>query len=310
MKARSHWKALLLATVTMAVLPAWNASALEGENWWIGGRVKQAYAWAYDLPDQGTSAGPSNFLIEVSGSATPTDNVTVTGRFWLRGDWYPDAGDDITMAGIQDFTSPGFMEQFGFSLQDNGINNYPGLPIPFGDDAKGIRSLSDFNDDVIRDLSVKYTDPKRRYSIKMGKFQRGWGQSDGIRLLDVLNAQDFRERLVLRDAEDIRIPSWMIAADLKLWKLGMGKPFKALGMKRPSLELVFIPEVQHSRFIINNPTPSASQSGGLFGFPFPELRDPVSGLGVPFLGPSLPQKCVFIRTPKGSLMGHPSLDLF
>ena len=74
MKARSHWKALLLATVTMAVLPAWNASALEGENWWIGGRVKQAYAWAYDLPDQGTSAGPSNFLIEVSGSARADDS--------------------------------------------------------------------------------------------------------------------------------------------------------------------------------------------------------------------------------------------
>jgi len=290
MKSRSHWKSLLLAAAGVAVLSAENVAALEGENWWIGGRVKQAYAWAYDLPDQGTSSGPSNFLIEVSASATPTDTVTLTGRFWLRGDWYPDTGDDITMAGIQDFTSPGFMDQFGFSLQENGINNYPGLPTPFGDDAKGIRSLSDFNDDVIRDLSIKYTDPKRRYSIKMGKFQRGWGQSDGIRLLDVVNAQDFRERLVLRDAEDIRIPSWMIAADLKLWKMGMGRPFKALGMKRPSLELVFIPEIQHSRFVINNPTPSDSESGGLFGFPFPELRDPISGLGVPFLGANLHEK--------------------
>ena len=295
MKTQFIWKTKLLIALGLGVVSAQNAVALEGDNWYLGGRLKQAYSWAYDLPDQGTKAGPSNSLAEVSISVRPTDTLSVSARFWLRGDSYPNAGDNILGGGIQDFTSPGFGEQFGFQLNENGVNNYQGLPAPYGDDAGKMRWLSHFNDDVIRDLSIKYTDPKRRYSVKAGKFQRGWGQSDGIRLLDVVNAQDFRERLVLRDAEDIRIPTWMIAADFKLSKLGLGKPFEALGMKRPSLEVLFIPEIQRSRLVINNPTPSDRESGGLFGFPFPLLMDPVSGLGMPFIGANLNEK-----TPKGN----------
>ena len=291
MTARFHWKRHLVVGAVLAALSAGNAAAVEGENWEMSGRVKQGFALAYDLPDQVAGLGPSNFLAETSLSATPTDNILLSGRFWIRGDWYPRIGDDITVGGIQNFTAPPFTSEFGYNLRGgNGINNYPGLPAPFGNNSKQIECLCNFNDDIIRDLSIKYTDPKRRYSIKVGKFQVGWGQSDGIRLLDVLNAQDLRERSVLRDAEDLRIPAWTVATKLKLWKLGMGKPFEAVGMKRPSLEFVFIPEVYHSRFIVNNPTPSNSTSGGLFGFPFPELRDPVSGLGMPFIGANLSEK--------------------
>ena len=287
MKTKYVWKTPFLIAIGLAVVSAQSAVALEGDNWYLGGRIKQAYSWAYDLPNQSTSDGPSNSLAEISISATPSDTVSVSARFWLRGDSYPNTGDNILGGGIQDFTVPGFGEQFGFQLNENGINNYPGLPAPFGDDANKMRWLSDFNDDVIRDLSIKYTDPQRRYSIKAGKFQRGWGQSDGLRLLDVVNAQDFRERLVLRDAEDIRIPAWMVAADFKLWKLGLAKPFEALGMTRPALEVVVIPEIQHSRLTINNPTPTNRESGGVFGLPFPLLLDPVSGLGMPFIGANL-----------------------
>lgn len=287
MKTKYVWKTPLLIAIGLAVVSAQSAVALEGDNWYLGGRIKQAYSWAYDLPNQSTSDGPSNSLAEISISATPSDTVSVSARFWLRGDSYPNTGDNILAGGIQDFTVPGFGEQFGFQLNENGINNYPGLPAPFGDDANKMRWLSDFNDDVIRDLSIKYTDPQRRYSIKAGKFQRGWGQSDGLRLLDVVNAQDFRERLVLRDAEDVRIPAWMVAADFKLWKLGLAKPFEALGMTRPALEVVVIPEIQHSRLTINNPTPTNRESGGVFGLPFPLLLDPVSGLGMPFIGANL-----------------------
>ena len=287
MKTKYVWKTPLLIAIGLAVVSAQSAVALEGDNWYLGGRIKQAYSWAYDLPNQSTSDGPSNSLAEINISATPSDTVSVSARFWLRGDSYPNTGDNILAGGIQDFTVPGFGEQFGFQLNENGINNYPGLPAPFGDDANKMRWLSDFNDDVIRDLSIKYTDPQRRYSIKAGKFQRGWGQSDGLRLLDVVNAQDFRERLVLRDAEDVRIPAWMVAADFKRWKLGLAKPFEALGMTRPALEVVVIPEIQHSRLTINNPTPTNRESGGVFGLPFPLLLDPVSGLGMPFIGANL-----------------------
>ena len=160
MKTQFIWKIKLLIALGLGVVSAQNAVALEGDNWYLGGRLKQAYSWAYDLPDQGTKAGPSNSLAEVSISVRPTDTLSVSARFWLRGDSYPNAGDNILGGGIQDFTSPGFAEQFGFQLNENGVNNYQGLPTPYGDDAGGMRWLSHFNDDVIRDLSIKYTDPK------------------------------------------------------------------------------------------------------------------------------------------------------
>lgn len=312
MNARGSFRKRVTLMAGLALLLPQAGSALEGDNWWLGGRIKQGHAWASDLDGQGNSAGPANTLAELSFSATPSDTVTLTGRFWLRGDQYRSTGDDILGGGIQDFTSPGFADQFGFNLRDDGLNNFAGLPAPFGDDASDSQWLSDFDDDVIRDLSIKYTDPKRRFSIKAGKFKRGWGQSDGVRLLDVLNAQDLRERSILRDAEDIRMPAWTISADLKLWKMGMKKAFESLGMKRAALELIFIPEVRHSQIVINNPTPSNSVSGGIFGLPFPEIRDPVSGLGMPFLGANLsentPDDFSFSDAEFGARLSFEALD--
>lgn len=268
----------------VAALPIAPTFALEGDNWWLGGRIKQGVSLAYDLDGQGSKTGPSNFLLELNGNWIPDRNITVAASFWLRGDHYRDSGDDIIQGGIQDFTSPGFQDQFGFNINGNG-SGFPDEP--YGTRAEGTRYFNDFNDEVIRELSIKYRDPKGRFAVKAGKFQRGWGQSDGLRLLDVLHAQDLRERVVLRDAEDIRIPAWMATFDFDFKRLGLAKPFEALGMKRPALELIYIPEVHHSQLVINNPTPSDKSSGGLFGFPFPHLIDSNSGLGLGFIGVNL-----------------------
>ena len=97
--------------------------------------------------------------------------------------------------------------------------------------------------------------------------------------MDVLHAQDLRERFVFRDSDELRIPALMLSADFNLKKLGMAAPFEAIGMKRPTLEFNFVPEVHHSAFIINNPTPTDRSSGGIFGLPWPDSTDPVSGFG-------------------------------
>ena len=54
MKTQFIWKIKLLIALGLGVVSAQNAVALEGDNWYLGGRLKQAYSWAYDLPDQGT----------------------------------------------------------------------------------------------------------------------------------------------------------------------------------------------------------------------------------------------------------------
>ncbi|OUR91299.1 hypothetical protein A9Q85_00380, partial [Cycloclasticus sp. 44_32_T64] len=143
-----------------------------------------------------------------------------------------------------------------------------------------VQILNDW-EEVIRELSVKYRDRKGRFSVKFGKQQRGWGESDGLRLIDLLHAQDLRERFAFRDSDELRIPALMLSVDFNLKKLGMAAPFEALGMHRPTVEFNFTPEVFHSNVIVNNPTPGESDSaGGLFGLPWPVTLDEPSGSGL------------------------------
>ncbi len=54
--------------------------------------------------------------------------------------------------------------------------------------------------------------------LKVGKQQIVWGKTDGLKLLDVVNPQNFRE-FVLDDFEDSRIPLWSLMAEIPLGKL-------------------------------------------------------------------------------------------
>lgn len=52
-------------------------------------------------------------------------------------------------------------------------------------------------------------------SLRLGKQQIVWGQADGLKLLDVVNPQDFR-RFILDDFDDSRIPLWMLNLEVFL----------------------------------------------------------------------------------------------
>ena len=55
---------------------------------------------------------------------------------------------------------------------------------------------------------------------RLGKQQVVWGQADGIKVLDVVNPQSFRE-FILDDFDDSRIPLWMVNAELPLGEGGL-----------------------------------------------------------------------------------------
>ncbi|HIL91243.1 MAG TPA: hypothetical protein EYG50_00600, partial [Cycloclasticus sp.] len=254
------------------------------------GRIKVGASVLYDLPGQGDKFGPANWLIESKTTYRPNRTWTFIGNFWLRGDAQKYITSyDAPQGGLADAATLNPFGNLNFNLNDK--NCPAGLQCEEISDE--LTLLNDW-EDVIRELSVKYRDPKRRFTVKFGKFQRGWGQSDGLRLMDVLHAQDLRERFVFRDSDEIRIPALMLSADFNLKKLGMAAPFEALGMKRPSLEVNFVPEVQHSKFIINNPTPTdngtgGDGSGGIFGLPWPDTTDNVSGFGYLGFGFNTPE---------------------
>ena len=275
---------VLALIILITALPALGFSGWSGKDWALHGRVKQGTSVAYDVAD-GTALGPTNTTAELKFSYRPSSNWTFIANAWWRADWAPQIGDDFnTGLGLQDPTSAGFNGRLPFRLHTS--NCAGSLADPFCAPSDQIRRFDDF-DEVMRELSIKYRDSKNRFTVKAGKFQRGWGQSDGLRLLDVLHAQDLRERFAFRDSDELRVQAWMVSTDFNFQKLGIAAPFEFLGMKRPTLEFNFVPEVHHSRFVINNPTPSDRTSGGIFGLPFPQLRDPVSGLGLVGIGANL-----------------------
>lgn len=55
---------------------------------------------------------------------------------------------------------------------------------------------------------------------RIGKQQVVWGEADGLKLLDVINPQNFRE-FVLDDFDDSRIPLWMLNAEFTLTENGV-----------------------------------------------------------------------------------------
>jgi hypothetical protein len=259
-------------------------------DFYLGGQVRQGISLAIDAPEgANASLGPTQFTAQVQASYKPSSNLTITGDMWLRGDWfYQLNGGHYRGRGIQDFTQgPPFVKQFQYNLSQGPTGV---LPQPFGTQNKSQTVLANFNDDMIREFSIAYRDPGGAYSITAGKFQRGWGQADGLRLLDVLYAQDLRQRGIFTDTEDMRLPAWSVALDLNMNAAGIGRPFEFLGMKNASLELLVIPEVRHTEFVINNPTPSSNTNGGVFGFGFPRLMDGISGFGLPMLSANLRNK--------------------
>lgn len=288
-------RGVMLATL---MLSAWagvaRAETEIADGFTIGGRLKQGIAIAYDkgITGGGVEIGQAAYLLELTSAWRPAGNVTLTADFWLRGDLYGDVGGDLIGRGIQDYGSIDFRDQFRYHLNRRGAGTTAG-PLadpprdPYGSEDEQNVFLSDFNDEMIREFALKVTDPENRYALKVGKFVRAWGQSDGIRLLDVLQAQDYRQKFIFGDADEMRIPSWMTAVDLDLGRLGLGDAFEAIGFEKSRLELIYMPEYHHSRFVINNPTPGDATSGGLYGLPFPLLADKVSDRGIPFFGANL-----------------------
>jgi hypothetical protein len=51
--------------------------------------------------------------------------------------------------------------------------------------------------------------------VTVGKQQIVWGQADGLKILDVVNPQDFRE-FILNDFEDSRIPLWAFNVEIPI----------------------------------------------------------------------------------------------
>ena len=111
-------------------------------------------------------------------------------------------------------------------------------------------------DHVEMELREFYLDASMgRMYLRLGKQQIVWGKTDGLKVLDVLNPQDFRE-FVLDDFEDSRIPLWSVNAEVPIGPL--------------VAQLVWIPDRTYH---------DLPESGATFAFTSP-LFVPVSPHGI------------------------------
>jgi len=101
------------------------------------------------------------------------------------------------------------------------------------------RSLS-LGDHVTFDLRECYLDGTiGRTLLRVGKQQIVWGKADGLKVLDVVNPQSFRE-FILEDFDKSRLPLWAVNAEI---------PLAAV-----MLQLVWIPENTYHDLPTSNAT--------------------------------------------------------
>ena len=99
--------------------------------------------------------------------------------------------------------------------------NYSAINGPWYNDAHGEFSLREFYVDATLGTSF----------WRVGKQQVVWGQADGIKVMDVVNPQSYRE-FIMDDLDDSRIPLWMVNAELPVTDNG-------------SLQLLWIPDTTY-----------------------------------------------------------------
>jgi len=228
----------------------------------LGARYRQDFMFGFGRTGKGSKYQPTglDYLLEQTTNAAFFRNkvrAKLTLNLWGDGIYRLRRGDD----------------SFGNTNidPDTGEND---VFVPYGRASSRVSSFRDrcksgndcsnfIRDTLIREASVVFSDREAGYNVTIGKFQRGWGQADGLRLMDIINPLDFRKRFLLRDFDELRIEQWMLDAII------FTDPFVNLGkygIHNPNIEFIVIPNVRHDEFDVNN---AYQEGGGLWAFDLP-----------------------------------------
>lgn len=92
----------------------------------------------------------------------------------------------------------------------------------------------DVDDDTVAELRELYIETSiGRSFLTLGKQQIVWGKADGLKVLDVVNPQDWRE-FILDDFDESRIPLWTVNAEIPV--------------SDAMLQLLWIPDQTYHKF--------------------------------------------------------------
>lgn len=292
MNAVTKWVWLPVALVLLVNRPAGATiySYAEGDHeFGMDGRYRQSINLGYHRYGRGKADWPgpqiqpigSEYLLElVSGySYKNWARLKLDLNLW---------GDSMYMLRRNDTT-------FGNAIEPDPSTGSNRAFVPYGKDALQSSAMADgcinstdcknfVRDFLVREASLVLSDRSAGYNVTIGKFQRGWGQADGLRLMDVINPLDFRKRFLFRDFDELRINQWMIDS---MFFVDPYISFERFGIYNPNFEFIWNPNIRHTEYRINNPF--VHESGGVWGIPFPTRKFSPDG---PF-----PDR-VFLTTPR------------
>jgi len=185
---------LLGVSLFVAVLMACPANAVTGENLDFSGTFETRTALGFKSGD----IQKSEFILtpEISFSLSDKTRLTVVGR--IRGD-------------LKDQLEPGS---------------------PADPNRAAISGRLTLGDGIDAEIREAYLDTQIGSTyLRLGKQQIVWGQADGLKVLDVLNPQSFRE-FILDDFDNSRIPLWSVNVEVPVGDF--------------TLQLVWIPDTTYN----------------------------------------------------------------
>ncbi len=150
-----------------------------------------------------------SMVAETDFSYEYKNNRLQKAEFILNPEWQYKFNKNIKLVGI------------GRWYMDATDNLEPGKPIQKS--ATSVLDRRSFGGDrmelELREFYLHSRIKKIKMHLRVGKQQIVWGETDGLKLLDVVNPQYFRE-FVLDEFEDSRIPLWSVKADFSIgnWK--------------------------------------------------------------------------------------------
>ena len=139
-------------------------------------------------------------LFEIELAVETSSSKTQKAEFVLT----PEIGLDLTAA-----TRLTLITRFRGDIVDN---LEPGTPAQHN--RSSLSKQLELENHLSGELREAYIDTEiGKTFLRLGKQQVVWGQTDGLKVLDVINPQSFRE-FILDDFDESRIPLWMVNAEI------------------------------------------------------------------------------------------------
>lgn len=264
---------LCSAFLMTAASPLWAVEGqLLGKPFNLHGFFRQEGAWG--LSDDVRWENISDYMtLQLEGDYTIAEKK-VSLYFIVRGqaDWVYDIRGDTF--GSHEPNLPQFMPDF---MQWAGAKfGMIDLDYDFHDGRHKNQFNWRENDQALEVLREFYFDitPTENLSFRIGKQQVVWGETDGLRLMDIINPSDYSKDFILRDSdagyEETRIPLWLIKGEYYFGEFGNQ-------LNDVALELIWNWNIKTTQLYLGrtktgqNAFGFGAGEGGIWGLPFPNF---------------------------------------